>query len=83
MYQLVLTKKARKNLQKLDKRYRHRFFIAFIKVRKNPYIGKPLSGDYEGGYSLRVWPYRVIYKIKNDELVVHVIMIRHRQGAYK
>lgn len=34
-------------------------------------------------WSLRVWPYRIIYQIKNKELVILIIKVGHRQGIYR
>jgi mRNA-degrading endonuclease RelE of RelBE toxin-antitoxin system len=52
-------------------------------LAENPLSGKPLQAEYEGLYSLRVWPYRIIYKILKQKLIIEVIEIKHRQGAYK
>ncbi|MDA2922664.1 type II toxin-antitoxin system RelE/ParE family toxin [Patescibacteria group bacterium AH-259-L07] len=82
-YQVVLRKKAQKDLQKLDKRYKQRILVALTKLGKNPYLGKPLRGELKGKLSLHVWPYRIIYVIYKKQLVVYVIDIRHRQGAYR
>ena len=82
-YRVVLRKKARKNLKKIDERYRKRILIALIELGKNPYLGKPLNGDLEGKFSFRIWPYRIIYQIHQKELIILIIHISHRQGAYK
>ncbi|MBP9850444.1 MAG: type II toxin-antitoxin system RelE/ParE family toxin, partial [Candidatus Peribacteraceae bacterium] len=36
-----------------------------------------------GKYTLRVWPYRIIYKFEKQQLTVYVLEIGHRQGVYK
>jgi mRNA-degrading endonuclease RelE of RelBE toxin-antitoxin system len=54
-----------------------------VKLRSEAYLGKPLLGDLEGYFSLRVWPYRIIYKVYEKKLIVYVIEITHRQEAYK
>lgn len=82
-YRVVLRKKARKSLKRIDKRYKGRILVALIELRKNPYLGKPLNGDLEEKFSLRVWPYRIIYEIYKKQLLIYVISISHRQGAYK
>ena len=82
-YQVILRKKARKNLKRIDKRYRERILVALVELGKNPYLGKSLNGDLEGKFSLRVWPYRIIYQVYEKKLVVYIISIVHRQGAYK
>lgn len=82
MYQVLLRKIAQKNLEKIDARYKRRIGLALVELSKNPYIGKRLEGQLRDFYSLRVWPYRIIYQIINKELMVFVIQIKHRQGAY-
>ena len=81
-YQVILRKKVQKNLKRIDKRYRERILVALVELGKNPYLGKPLKGDLEGKFSLRIWPYRIIYQVYEKKLVVCIISIAHRQGAY-
>ena len=49
----------------------------------NPYLGKKLEGKFAGLYTLRVWPYRIIYFIENKQKTIFVVSVIHRQGAYK
>ena len=50
-------------------------------LASEPYSGKPLQGDYEGFYSLKAWPYRIIYIIEKKGILVY--SIKHRQSSYK
>jgi mRNA-degrading endonuclease RelE of RelBE toxin-antitoxin system len=83
MYQTVLTKTARKELETVDQRYRGRIVAGIESLRRDPYQGKVLGGKYEGLYSMRIWPYRILYKVKSRQLIIYVIGVRHRQGAYR
>ncbi|MFC1780588.1 type II toxin-antitoxin system RelE/ParE family toxin [Patescibacteria group bacterium] len=83
MYEVVLRKKAHKKLKRLESKHKKRILIALVKLRKDPLLGKALVGKLKGYYSLRVWPFRIIYKIYKSQLVVFVIDIGHRQGVYK
>jgi len=49
----------------------------------NPHLGKQLEGSLEGFYSARVWSYRIVYKIYQQDLVILIVEIAHRQGVYK
>ncbi|MBU1137241.1 type II toxin-antitoxin system RelE/ParE family toxin, partial [Patescibacteria group bacterium] len=61
MYQLRIRPKALKELKRIrNQRERNRISQAFLEIRKNPFIGKKLSGEFKGSYSLRVWSYRII-----------------------
>lgn len=83
MYQLRLKPSAEKSLAKLPKRDQQRVGLALLGLNRDPFVGKKLQGEYKGYYSIRVWPYRVIYVVIRSELVVIVIAIGHRQGVYR
>jgi len=48
-----------------------------------PLAGKKLKGQLEGLYSLRAWPYRIIYQINQQSKELWVVEIFHRQNVYK
>jgi len=83
MYQVVLTRRAEKDLSRVDEKYKSQITAALFDLKETPYLGKSLKGRFFGCYSLRVWPYRIIYKVHKKQLVVFVIRIGHRQGIYK
>lgn len=80
---LQIKPKARKNLDKLPENYRIRIIAALDEIVSDPFSGKKLSGNKKGQYSMRVWPYRIIYSIEKNELIIIVIDVDHRQGIYK
>lgn len=45
-------------------------------------VGKPLRLRLEGYWSARRGQYRVIYSIRDDEVLVPVVRIAHRADAY-
>ena len=83
MYRVQLRKKARKSLSKIPRLYRLRILTVFIRLRNNPYLGESLEGTFKGKYSFHVHPYRVIYEVYENHLLVHVVKIKHRKDAYK
>lgn len=83
MYKIELSKKAEKHLLRLPKEFQARIRNKIVTLIKDPLAGKPLGGKFEGSYSIRVWPYRIIYKILKQKLIIEVIEIKHRQSAYK
>lgn len=83
MYRVLLKNAAQKSLRKIDKCYRVRIDTALVTLQEDPWLGKALNGELEGFFSLRVWPYRIIYAIYKNEAVVFVVDIDHRQDAYK
>lgn len=82
-YRIVVPKKVQKDLSKIDARNYTRTLSVLIALADNPFIGKKLKGKRNKEWSYRVWPYRIIYQIKNKELVVLIIRIGHRGKVYK
>ncbi len=82
-YKVVVPKRVQKEITKIDNRYRPRILSALISLRNDPYLGKKLEGKYKNERSYQVWSYRIIYRIKNNELVVLIVRVGHRQGVYK
>jgi len=81
-HRVVVPKKIEKKLEKLDKKSQARIQTGLIILESNPYAGKKLEGRYKNCYSLKVWPYRIIYEIIQTKLIVLTIEIGHRQGVY-
>lgn len=46
-------------------------------------VGKPLQRDLEGLWGARRGPYRLIYEIVDDRLVVLVVHVAHRADVYR
>lgn len=82
-YEVVLTQEAEKFLEKCDKAIKNRIIDKLENLEENPKLGKPLTGNLAGLWSLRAGDYRAIYQIKNNELIVVVIRIGHRKDIYE
>ncbi|MFC1659617.1 type II toxin-antitoxin system RelE/ParE family toxin [Pseudomonadota bacterium] len=85
MYKIVLSDKAEKSLNKLDK-YVKTKILKYLKekIEKNPTdYGKPLTENLSGLWRYRVGDYRIITKIINEELTVLVVEVGHRREVYK
>ena len=53
-------------------------------IAENPKrSGKPLMLEHEGRYSARRGPYRIIYELDEEELLVRVVAIGHRRNVYR
>ena len=81
-YEVILTAEAEEFLKKHDISVRRRIESKLLMLEKNPELGKPLTAILRGLRSLRIGDYRVIYQIKNAELIVLVIKIGHRRNVY-
>jgi mRNA interferase RelE/StbE len=81
-YKIVLPKKAQKDLNEIDVRYKQKIQAALLSLSSDPFLGKKLRGEMKEQRSYEVWPYRIIYEIRRKELVILIIRIGHRQGVY-
>ena len=81
-YKIQIEKKAKKQLNKIPVIYRAKFNKTFVSLTNDPFQGKKLEGELKGQYSVRVWPYRIIYQIYKKELIISIIDVGHRQGVY-
>ena len=54
----------------------------FNELEKNPELGKPLTANLAGLWSLRFGDYRAIYQIKQSELIILVLKLGHRKNIY-
>ena len=83
MAKVYFTPNTAKILNKLrDKKLEKRILGAKSKLETNPTIGKKLTGKFEGQYSLRIWPYRIVYfiNLKKDVIITD---IGHRKDIYR
>ena len=82
-YSIKYTKEAKKKIEKLDKSIKLVIKKAIESLSSNPYKGKPLSYELAGLYSLRTSDYRIIYRIKEKQLIIIVVTVGHRREIYK
>jgi len=81
--QVYFSKESRKIFEKLkDKKLKSRIVSAIRVLSNNPYSGKKLQGKLEGSYSVRIWPYRIVYEFTKDKEIL-ITDIRHRKDAYR
>lgn len=83
-YEVAYDPKAAKELRKLDKPIARRVAraISALAIDPRPPGVKPLVG-YSDLWRLRVGDHRVIYTIRDAELVVLALHIAHRGSVYR
>jgi mRNA interferase RelE/StbE len=76
--------RAAKELAKLDRQVARRIVSAIDALVEQPRSpgARPLVG-YPGLWRTRIGDYRVVYAIKDAELVVLVLRIAHRSDVYR
>lgn len=80
---VALSENAQKQYIKLPTFIKTRIDNKINSLEQNPYSGKKLSGEFKNFWSIRAWPYRIIYEINETERRIEVHKIAHRQGAYR
>lgn len=83
MYQVVIRQSAVKELRKLTSEHRQRISAAIDALVTNPrpHGAKKMSGV--DAWRIRVGDYRVVYQVKDTQLIVEVIRVAHRREVYR
>lgn len=80
---VVLSKDALRQYERFPKTEQTKIRKKLHVLEQDPYSGKKLAGELKGIYSLKVWPYRILYEINENKKRIEIHKIAHRQGAYK
>ena len=85
-FKVVLSKKADKQLRKLDKQT---FNIITSWIKKNlencedpRKKGKGLVGDHSKEWRYRVGDYKILAEINDDKIIIYRIEVGHRREIY-
>ena len=85
-YQIIFHKNAEKGLKALQGRpvLLKKLARFFNEISLNPFgvSAKRLQGEWEGCYSYRAGPIRVIYEIEKDKLTIYVLEVGPRGNIY-
>lgn len=63
-----------------DKKTRIQIIKQIKKLEQQPHIGKPLKYNLKNHRSLRVAPFRIIYRIEDDVIIINCF--DHRKDVY-
>jgi len=85
-YTVEYTKKAVKDLKKLDK-YTRALILSWIEKQlvgcEDPRVhGKALTANRSGQWRYRVGDYRIIANIQDEKIIILVLEIGHRRDIY-
>lgn len=76
---------ARRSLDRLPEKIREAV-LAFVHgpLSENPHrVGKPLGRELAGLHSARRGSYRVIYRIVDERVLVHIVKVGPRSDVYR
>ncbi|MCY3839237.1 MAG: type II toxin-antitoxin system RelE/ParE family toxin [Gammaproteobacteria bacterium] len=82
-FSLRIKASAAKELERVPQSHRLRIVAAIDRLANYPLAGSVLKGDLRGLRRLRVADYRILYEVRNNDLVVLVVRIAHRRDAYR
>ncbi len=82
MYKLLISPKAEKGLKRLKIEHQHAVLEALIEISDDPFVGKPLTRELTGRFSLRVGVYRIIYSVNKSDKTIHILTAGHRSVIY-
>lgn len=80
MYTIILKKPAKKFIDRLPKKEKHRVVEAIEQLPRGQDI-KRLKGRHDV-FRLRVGDYRILYTVNHGELIVYVIGVGNRGQVY-
>jgi mRNA interferase RelE/StbE len=83
-YEVRYDARAAKELRKLDRSAARRIAVAVVSLGDDPrpHGARPLTGA-DRLWRLRVGDYRVVYTIRDRELLVLVVRVAHRSEVYR
>ncbi len=83
-WQLVAASSARRDIRSLPEKYAVAVLELLPVIAANPKrVGKPLRFEYEGHWSARRGPYRIIYSLDEPSRTVTVLAVGHRADVYR
>ena len=84
-YTVRFTATARRDMHALPPRVLSAVIaFAFGDLAREPRrVGKPLQRELTGTFSARRGPYRLLYRIDHDELIVWILSVDHRADVYR
>ncbi len=80
-FSIRIKESAAKELRRVAKPDRARIVAAIDRLAETPHLGTSLKGDLRGLRRIRVGDYRILYEVRDKELVVLVVRVAHRRDA--
>jgi len=80
--QIIFSEEFKKDFKKIkDKTMRIKVINHLKKLEQLPESGKPLQHNLKGHRSIRIPPFRIIYRIEQDKIIINCF--DHRKDVYK
>ncbi len=82
-YKIEFDSRVESKIKKLDKHERALLFKVMGKIAEDPLRGKPLRYALKGLRRAVFKHYRLIYKILEEEKMVFIVEVAHRERIYE
>jgi len=85
VYKIAFTKQAYKSLRRIPKNVVDRIRKKLDQIAEDPFATHPNVSKLQNrpGYRVRIGDWRVIYDIRNEELVIMVLKVGSRGDIYR
>jgi mRNA interferase RelE/StbE len=85
VYDLEFSQRARRNFLRLPRQVQERVQRELERLRTDPYHRgtKALQGGLAPYRRARVGDYRIVYEVQGELVIVFIVEIVHRSGAYR
>lgn len=82
-YRIQFTRSAQKELSRIPKKDQIRIITRIQELSKEPRPAGSKKLTNEEKYRVRQGNYRILYQIKDEELIIVLVKIRHRKDVYE
>ena len=82
-YAIRIKENAARELQRIPRPDRERLIAAIDRLAEDPFAGSALKGELRGLRRIRVGDYRLLYEVRERDLVVLVLRAARRREAYR
>ena len=83
-YALIIARRAQKQIESLDPSFQRRVDAKILSLAGNPRPpGVEKLVGAENVYRVRVGDWRIVYQIRDRELIVLVVRVGHRREVYR
>ena len=80
-FSIRIKERAAREPRRIARPDRTRLAVAIDRLVETPYLGAAPKGDLRGRRRLRAGDWRVLYEVREDELVVLVVRVAQRREA--
>ena len=82
-YSVKIKGSAARQLTRLDINTRRLLVAQIDRLANDPHVGTVLKGELDGLRRVRVGAYRIVFEVRDRELVVLIVRVGHRSAVYR